>query len=105
MHLVAPSPSLPITESADDASSGDVLDRLLARDLSLTESRRIITAEFERRFVERALERQSGNITRAAAASGVTLRYFRLLCSRLRRHRAHSDIRALAPVAPVAPGE
>ncbi|MBX3252450.1 MAG: hypothetical protein KF901_35075, partial [Myxococcales bacterium] len=44
-----------------------------------------VVAEFERRYVERALERSGRNVARAAAASGIAHRYFQVLKARRRR--------------------
>lgn len=60
-------------------SLDDLCRRVFDADLGLTASRDVLVAEFERRFVEQALVRHGGNVTRAAAASGVARRYFHLL--------------------------
>ncbi len=57
----------------------DAIDRVLAKDLPLPRARAEIVEEFERRYVERVLDRHGGNVARAAAASGIALRYFQLL--------------------------
>jgi DNA-binding NtrC family response regulator len=57
----------------------DAIDRVLAMDLPLPRARAEIVEEFERRYVARALDRHGGNVSRAAAGSGVALRYFQLL--------------------------
>jgi hypothetical protein len=41
-------------------------------------------AEFERFFVERILAKHGGNVSRAAAASGIARRYFQVLKTRHR---------------------
>jgi transcriptional regulator with GAF, ATPase, and Fis domain len=41
--------------------------------------------EFDREYVERVLREHGGNVTLAARASGVALRYFRLVKARSRR--------------------
>ena len=41
--------------------------------------------EFERRYVEAALARCDGNVTRAASRSGIALRYFQILKARRAR--------------------
>ncbi len=60
----------------------DFLDRVLALDLPLTKAREEIVGEFERRYVQRVLERHGGNVSAAAAASGLARRYFQLLRAR-----------------------
>jgi DNA-binding NtrC family response regulator len=63
----------------------DSIEKVLESDLPLVQARREILAEFERRYVEHALERSGRNVARAAAASGIAHRYFQRLKSR-RRH-------------------
>jgi DNA-binding NtrC family response regulator len=71
---------LPITELAPQpAGGGDAVERVLAKDLPLPRARAEIVEIFERRYVERVLDRHGGNVSRAAAASGIALRYFQLL--------------------------
>jgi two-component system, NtrC family, response regulator HydG len=53
--------------------------RVLAMDLPFVRARQEILREFERRFVERVLEQHGGNVSRAAAASGLARRYFQIL--------------------------
>ena len=64
-------------------AQADPIARILAMDRPLTEARQQIVDEFERRYVERAIEAAGGNVTRAAAASGVGRRYFQRLKARL----------------------
>jgi hypothetical protein len=40
---------------------------------------------FERRYVERVLAAHDGNVAQAARASGLALRYFRLVKARLQK--------------------
>jgi DNA-binding NtrC family response regulator len=61
---------------------GDLLERVLARDLPLPRARQAVVEEFERRYVDRVLARHGGNVARAAEASGIARRYFQLLRSR-----------------------
>ncbi len=75
--------SAPLEESAP-ASSRDWLERVLSEETSFACARQKALEEFQRRFVERALQRHAGNVSRAAAASGVARRYFQLLKSRKR---------------------
>jgi DNA-binding NtrC family response regulator len=70
---------------ADGASGGvdaDPIERALALDLPLPQTRQIVGDELERRYVKRIVARHGGNVTRAAAASGLALRYFKLLRAR-----------------------
>ncbi len=65
-------------------SGDDPIARILALGLPLTRSRQLLVAEFERRYVERALDEHGGNVARAAATAGIARRYFRLLRARVR---------------------
>ena len=58
------------------AAAQDLVERVLAKDLPLPRARQEVLGEFERRYVERVLARHGGNVTRAAAASGIARRYF-----------------------------
>jgi DNA-binding NtrC family response regulator len=60
-------------------SHAEVLDQVLGAHLPLAQARALVTADFERRYVEAALARAGGNVTRAAAQSGVARRYFQTL--------------------------
>lgn len=62
----------------------DAVDKILAMDLPLTISRQKLVDDFERKYVERILEKHGGNVTRAAQASGLAHRYFQLLRARQR---------------------
>jgi transcriptional regulator with GAF, ATPase, and Fis domain len=67
----------PLTTAGDDA-----IERVLARDLPLPRARAEVVREFERRYLVRVLDRHGGNVSRAAAAAGIALRYFQLLRAR-----------------------
>ncbi len=58
------------------ASGRDWLDGVLAARLPFVMARRKAVEEFERRYVEQVLQEHGGNVTRAAEASGIALRYF-----------------------------
>ncbi len=66
-------------DEAREPSMDELCRRVLDADLALGASRDVIVADFERRFVRTALERHGGNVTRAAAASGIARRYFHML--------------------------
>ncbi len=57
----------------------DFISSVLGMDLPLPDARQRVVDEFERRYLERALKVHGGNVTKAAAASGVARRYFHLL--------------------------
>ena len=60
----------------------DPFDAILARNLRFPESRDLLVREFERRYLERMLDRHDGNVTRAAEAAGIARRYFHQLLAR-----------------------
>jgi two-component system response regulator HydG len=63
----------------------DSVERILALGLPYPRAKERMVEEMTRRYVERLLEMHSGNITRAAAESGVGLRYFHALRAKGRR--------------------
>jgi DNA-binding NtrC family response regulator len=65
------------------AKDGDPIAAILALDLPLAESRQKAIDELERRYLERVLEANDGNVTRAAAAAGVARRHFHRLKKKL----------------------
>lgn len=69
-----PPPSLP--------PDADSIDRVIGLGLPYVEARDRIVDEFTRRYLESALARSQGNVTRAAAASGMGRRYFQVLRSK-----------------------
>jgi len=60
----------------------DAMESVIEADLTFVDARTEILAEFERRYVDRALERAGQNVARAAANSGIAHRYFQVLKSR-----------------------
>ena len=60
----------------------DVVDAVLANNLSLARGRARVVADFERRYVQHLLDVHHGNVSRAAAASGLARRYFQVLKAR-----------------------
>lgn len=66
----------------------DAMHRILELNLSLPRARQQVVAEFERRYIERVLRLNEGSIARAAEASGIARRYFRLLRARIRERNA-----------------
>ena len=58
------------------------LDTLVAQDIPFPIARRRTLEEFERRYVAAVLSRHNGNVSQAAKASGLALRYFRLVRAR-----------------------
>ena len=72
----------PEGSSSEDAA-GDLIERVLAERLPLARARERIVQTFERRYVEAVLADHGGNVSRAAAASGLARRYFQMLKARM----------------------
>jgi two-component system, NtrC family, response regulator HydG len=71
--------------SADAAADvAGVLERIVSRGLPLNVARQQVLEELERRYVGRVLAEHGGNVTRAAAASGIARRQFQRVKRRLR---------------------
>ena len=75
-----------LVQTETEPSSGPELhaltDRALDLDLPFSQARAQVLAAFERRYVERVLAKHGGNVSRAAAASGIARRYFQILRTR-----------------------
>jgi DNA-binding NtrC family response regulator len=63
----------------------DFLDSILDLNLAMPHARQRVIDEFEQRYVERAIAAHGGNVSRAAAASGLTRRYFHMLRSKSKK--------------------
>ncbi|RYZ68121.1 MAG: Fis family transcriptional regulator, partial [Proteobacteria bacterium] len=63
----------------------NLFEQVLGMDLAMSHARQIVIDEFEQRYVNHALERHGGNVSRAAAASGLTRRYFHMLRAKQKR--------------------
>ncbi len=61
---------------------GDWLDAFVRPEVPYPIARRRTLEEFERRYIERVLAEHGGNVSQAARASGLGLRYFRLVKAR-----------------------
>ncbi len=68
--------------AAADDTEGDIVAKILALDLPITQARKCVVDEFERRYVTRVLARHGGNVGAAAAASGIARRHFQHLKNR-----------------------
>ncbi|MBS2017605.1 MAG: sigma 54-dependent Fis family transcriptional regulator [Deltaproteobacteria bacterium] len=80
----APAPSSTTPEPERAPVDDDVIAKTLAMELPLPRARQIVVRDLERRYVERALAKHDGNVTRAAAACGLTRRYFHVLLAEVR---------------------
>jgi DNA-binding NtrC family response regulator len=54
---------------------GDVIDQVLGMELPLLDARKRLLDTFDARYIEHMLELYGGNVTRAAAAAGITRRH------------------------------
>ena len=72
----------PPTTSAVSSPNADWIDAVVAGRMPYPVARRKALAEFERRYVEQVLSEHGGNVAQAARASGLGLRYFRLVKAR-----------------------
>jgi transcriptional regulator with GAF, ATPase, and Fis domain len=70
------------TSTRTGSGSGDWLDSILVNPPAFALAKRKVLDEFERRYVLRILEAHDGNVAQAARASGLALRYFRLVKAR-----------------------
>ena len=70
---------------------GDPIWAILALDLPLGDARQRLIEEFDLRYVRRQLDLHHGNVTRAAAASGVARRHMQRLKARLVKHDKESE--------------
>ena len=87
IEVPPPRGSLPPTSRstsvpAVNGNGADWLDSLVAQDIPFPIARRMSLEEFERRYVAAVLARHNGNVGQAAKASGLALRYFRLVRAR-----------------------
>jgi DNA-binding NtrC family response regulator len=79
--------ALALGEIADDEpllehGRDDVFERVLLQKLPLPRAREKVVDAFERAYIARVLGEHDGNVARAAAASGLALRYFQILRAR-----------------------
>ncbi len=66
------------------AAAGDWTEDVLRRELPFVQARQLVLEDFERRYVERVLDKHGGNVGAAATASGIARRYFQLIRARSR---------------------
>jgi DNA-binding NtrC family response regulator len=75
------------TSKATGALGSALYADLFDAGASFSSARAQVIAEFEKSFVERVLAKHGGNVSRAAAASGIARRYFQILRTRHGRER------------------
>ena len=68
--------------AAGAGDAGDWLGAIMSAHPAYPIARRKVLDEFERRYVERIVAAHDGNVAQAARASGLALRYFRLVKAR-----------------------
>lgn len=66
-------------ERTPDTSREDLVDRVLAEGLPLTQARQRVVDEFEQRYIAHVLEEHGGVVSDAARASGIARRHFQRL--------------------------
>ena len=59
--------------------AADFMEGVLAQELPFAAAKQALLSQFERRYVELVLARHGGNVSQAAAASGLARRYFQIL--------------------------
>jgi DNA-binding NtrC family response regulator len=69
-------------EAPEPKGAPDIIDEILNLNLPFAQAKEQLTHAFERRFLDRSLTEHGGNISRAAAATGIARRYFYVLRSR-----------------------
>ena len=67
---------------ATHVKRGDVIEDVLRMDLPLSQARDQVVADFERRYVERMLEKSHGVVSKAAKAAGIARRHFQRVRAR-----------------------
>ena len=73
------SPSL----ASGPAPADDLVQRLIRDAVPFSKARQLAALDFERRYVKSILESFSGNVTKAAQASGIGRRYFHMLLAKI----------------------
>jgi DNA-binding NtrC family response regulator len=61
-----------------------LLESVIEQNLHFTEAKQRVLEEFERLYVEHALDQHEGNVMRAAEASGIARRYFHIIKARVK---------------------
>jgi two-component system, NtrC family, response regulator HydG len=77
---------------AESREQLDSIDEILALKLPLPRARERVVQELERRYVERVLLQHGGSVAKAAAASGIALRYLSLRESAKRAPQRFEDL-------------
>jgi len=69
---------------ASEVAGADSIQRVIDERLPFPKAKEKIVSEFERRYVESLVEMHGGSVQKAAAASGLALRYFQMIRARHR---------------------
>ena len=91
-------------EANMSAIAQDPIEQILSRELPFPRARDEAVAEFQRRYVERLLARYGGSVSRAAAASGIALRYFQRIRARQQKRYRSSPLPSAATSCADSPG-
>jgi DNA-binding NtrC family response regulator len=76
-------PTIETSPGGARAEARDPIEAVLDASASFADAKEMLTRMLERRFLERSLAKHDGNVSKAAAATGVNRRYFYVLRSRL----------------------
>lgn len=74
--------TIDVAEGADNAGLQDSFGGTLGLNLPMPQAKQRLMSNFEAAYVERLLTKHRGNVSRAAAESGLAYRYFQLLKAR-----------------------
>ena len=77
-----PGLELLVAREPPSSTGTEWIESLVAQGAPFPVARRLALSEFERRYVAAVLAKHNGNVSAAAKASGLALRYFRLVKSR-----------------------
>jgi transcriptional regulator with GAF, ATPase, and Fis domain len=79
----SPGPEEPAAAPTMASTAPDFVARLIRDDVPFSKARQLAALDFERRYVQAVLEKFSGNVTKAAHASGIGRRYFHMLLAKI----------------------
>jgi two-component system, NtrC family, response regulator HydG len=75
----------PRVVGSSETDAGASVNAILELNLPLPQAKQQASAVFEQSYIQRVLAQHGGNVSRAAAASGIALRYFQLINARHRK--------------------
>jgi transcriptional regulator with GAF, ATPase, and Fis domain len=80
---IAEDPPEPPSAATPETHDADFVARLIRDGVPFSKARQLAALDFERRYVKSILESYSGNVTKAAQASGIGRRYFHMLLAKI----------------------